>query len=98
MLNEEPFQSAEMGLDMCDQGQLPVFMVEKRDEEIKLEKEPLSAENAYSEAIESNTDRKIVGNDDGGMRVDVESAISDERKLLEDKRFFLVPIVLHPCC
>ncbi|XP_021843082.2 uncharacterized protein [Spinacia oleracea] len=82
VMNEEPFQSADMALDLCNnQGESPVLMVEKMDEEIKLENEPLFTENANSDAIESNTDRKILGNDndDGGMRVDAESATSDEQ-------------------
>lgn len=77
VLNGEPFLSAELALDLSDQGQTLVLKAEKLDEDLKHDKEHLSAESTYSDAFESNNDNKIVGN--GGKRGGAESAASDEQ-------------------
>uniref|UniRef100_A0A803L2M0 Uncharacterized protein n=1 Tax=Chenopodium quinoa TaxID=63459 RepID=A0A803L2M0_CHEQI len=80
VLNDESFGGAELDLGLSNQGQTPVLMVEKVDEEIKPDKELLSVENTYSDEFESNTDKEIVGNEyDDGMRGGAKSAASDEQ-------------------
>ncbi|XP_021729076.1 zinc finger CCCH domain-containing protein 18-like isoform X2 [Chenopodium quinoa] len=79
VLNDESFEGAELDLGLSNQGQTPVFMLEKVDEEINPDKELLSVENT-SDEFESNTDKEVVGNEcNDGMRGGAESVASDEQ-------------------